>query len=181
MKTKVILISGKARHGKDTTAKFLKDELHKKGKSVLIAHFSDLIKYVCKEYFNWNGKKDNAGRSLLQQIGTDIVREKNPTFWVDYLVSIVSIFNEFWDYVIIPDTRFPNEISRFKEAGIPTIHIRVNRGEDFYNGLTEEQNNHISEIALDNTTPDAWVNNLGTLKDLENFIKETIGKVLTND
>ena len=155
--------------------------MHFPNKKRKLYHFSDLIKYICKEYFNWNGKKDSAGRSLLQQIGTDIVREKNPTFWVDYLVSIVSIFNEFWDYVIIPDTRFPNEISRFKEAGISTIHIRVNRGEDFYNGLTEEQNNHISETSLNDVTPDIKIDNLGTLKDLENSIKETIGKVLTND
>lgn len=48
---KVILISGKARHGKDTTAGFLKNALEADGSSVLVAHYGDLVKYVCKTFF----------------------------------------------------------------------------------------------------------------------------------
>lgn len=38
-----ILISGKARHGKDTTANMLYDEFKKKGKKTLIIHYADLL------------------------------------------------------------------------------------------------------------------------------------------
>lgn len=34
---RVVCISGKAQHGKDTTANLLKDELESKGKKVIIA------------------------------------------------------------------------------------------------------------------------------------------------
>ena len=42
----VIVISGKAQHGKDTTAGFLKDALEADGYPVLIAHYGDLVKYL---------------------------------------------------------------------------------------------------------------------------------------
>ena len=61
---KVILISGKARHGKDATAHFIKNALETDGYSVLVAHYGDLVKYICKTFFGWNGEKDDNGRTL---------------------------------------------------------------------------------------------------------------------
>ena len=63
---KVVCISGLARAGKDTLASMLKDELEKNGSRVLITHFADLLKFIAKEFFKWNGEKDNEGRRLLQ-------------------------------------------------------------------------------------------------------------------
>ena len=71
---KVVCISGKAQHGKDTTAGMMKTVLESMGHTVLIAHYGDLVKYVCRTFFGWNGEKDAYGRSLLQKVGTDIVR-----------------------------------------------------------------------------------------------------------
>ena len=79
------------------------------------------------------------------------------------------LFSENWDCAIIPDCRFPNEISRFKEAGYKTIHIHVER--DFESGLTEEQRNHPSENALNEVTPDYVINNSGTIDDLYDAIE----------
>ena len=43
---KVVCISGKARHGKDTLAGILKNYLEDSGNKVLVAHFGDLVKYI---------------------------------------------------------------------------------------------------------------------------------------
>ena len=43
---KVICISGKAQHGKDTTAGILKDQLESDGYRVLIAHYADSVSYT---------------------------------------------------------------------------------------------------------------------------------------
>ena len=48
---KVICISAKARHGKDTAAEIMKEYLEMQGKKVLITHFADLLKYLCKSLF----------------------------------------------------------------------------------------------------------------------------------
>ena len=77
---KVILISGKARHGKDTLAGMMKEELERKSKRVLIAHYADLLKFICKNFFGWNGEKDDNGRALLQRVGTDVIRKQNPDY-----------------------------------------------------------------------------------------------------
>lgn len=63
---KVICISGKARHGKDTLAGILDEHLKANGHRVLIAHFGDLVKYICEKFFAWDGAKDEKGRTLLQ-------------------------------------------------------------------------------------------------------------------
>lgn len=159
---KVICISGKAQHGKDTTAVFMKDALEDRGHSVLVAHYGDLVKYVCKTFFGWNGEKDEAGRTLLQRIGTDVIREKEPDYWVGFIESILRNFKDEWDYVLIPDCRFPNEIEFLKAQGYDVLNIRVVRT-NFVSPLTEEQQNHTSETALDRYIPDVFLANDGSI------------------
>ena len=55
---KVCCISAKAQHGKDTAAGLLKEHLESVGQKVLITHYADLVKFVCTNYFGWDGKKD---------------------------------------------------------------------------------------------------------------------------
>lgn len=169
----VILISGKAQHGKDTTAHIICRQFKERGDRVLITHFADLLKYICKSYFDWDGVKDENGRMLLQYVGTDVIRKQNPSLWVDFVTMILKYFHENWDYVIIPDCRFPNEISGIAESGFDTIHIRVVR-DGFISPLTPEQQKHPSETALDNVAPDAYIHNGGTLDDLNESIKNLI-------
>lgn len=162
---KVILVSGKAQHGKDTFAELLRKSLENDGKSVLLTHYADLLKYICKHYFGWDGQKDDKGRWLLQYVGTDVIRKQNPTMWVDFVVMMLKYFHENWEYVIIPDCRFPNEIDTVKGNGFDTVHLRVIRP-NYVSSLTPEQQQHPSEIALNNVTPDKFVENSGSLDDL---------------
>lgn len=174
---KVILISGKAGHGKDTVANILQEEIKNKGYKVMTTHYGDLVKYICGTYFGWDGNKDEAGRTLLQHVGTDIVRKKNPDFWVDFIASILTYFDGNWDYVLIPDVRFKNEIRNIKDTGIDTVHLRVIR--DNYEGtLTEEQKKHPSETALDDVSADVVIKNNGTVSELSETLKEMIGECL---
>lgn len=171
--TEFICISGKAQNGKDTTANILAQSLQDCGKKVVIAHYADLLKYICKMWFGWNGEKDDFGRTLLQKVGTDVVRVKRPDFWVDFILDVVELFDGEWDYVIIPDTRFPNELYKLKESGYPMTHIRVVR-ENFVSPLSAEQQAHISETALDDEKPDLLLVNNGTIEDLKLVIDSWI-------
>lgn len=166
---KVICISGKAQHGKDTAASFLKERLEDQGYDVLVAHYGDLVKYICKTFFGWNGQKDEYGRGLLQFVGTDVIRQQEPDFWVVFLAKMLHFFREEWDYVLIPDSRFPNEIDYLRSAGLDVTHLRVIR-EHFQSPLTEQQQRHPSETALDHVTPDFYIHNNGTLDDLKAVI-----------
>ena len=157
---KVICISGKAGSGKDYTATYLKAKLEECDYRVLITHYGDLVKFVCTKFFDCNGEKDEAGRHLLQYVGTDIVRAQDQNYWVDFIVDVLKFFSDKWDYVLIPDCRFPNEIERLKENGLDVIHIHINRL-NYDNGYSEERKNHISETALDNYPYDYELTNTG--------------------
>lgn len=174
---KIICISGKAQNGKDTTAQFMADELTAQGKKVLIAHFGDLVKYVCTKFFGWDGKKDDKGRTLLQYVGTDKIRAQSPDYWVDFIVGILSMFPDEWDYVLIPDTRFPNEFEIFKNYGMDASLLRVERP-NFVSPLTDKQQMHPSETALDNYHYDLHIINDGTLEDLQTMVAGLIQRGL---
>ena len=145
--------------------------------SVLVAHFADLLKYICKTFFGWDGRKDKNGRELLQWIGTDVIRTQKPDFWVDFIADVLQCFERNWDYVLIPDARFPNEIDRLRDAGFDVIHLRVVRP-GFDNGLTPEQLSHPSETALDNVVPDYTIENDGSIEDLRHKAIEWAWSVL---
>lgn len=164
--TKAIMIYGKARSGKDTLAEFLYTHLESKGYRVKIMHFADLLKYICTEFLGWNGLKDDKGRAMLQSVGTDIIRSKNKDFWVDFLANIVTFFHKEWDYVIIPDCRFLNEINFLKEKGVSPITVRVVRP-NFTSLLTPKQKSHESETALDSYVPNFTIINDRDLRSLE--------------
>ena len=178
---KVLCISGKARHGKDTSADFIKPELEKRGYRVLKASYGDLVKYVCKTFFNWNGEKDEEGRTLLQYVGTDIIRNQMPNYWVDFVADMMTFFKDKWDYVLIPDCRFPNEIERLKERGFETYSMRVIR-DGFKSNLTEEQLKHPSETALDDYSFDFVVHNDKGLEDIrERLIAEVVNEIIPKE
>lgn len=162
---KVVLISGKAQNGKDTTANIMKRLLEADGEKVLIAHYGDLVKYICKQFFDWDGNKDEKGRTLLQYVGTDVIRAKNPDYWVNFIIGVLKMFDNEWDFVLIPDARFPNEVD-FVKHEFDALHLRVIR-ENFTSPLTPEQQAHPSETSLDDVTPDYTVINDGTIEDLK--------------
>jgi hypothetical protein len=168
---KVLTISGYARSGKDSFGKMLKDLLENKGKKVLVVHYADYLKFVCKTYFGWDGEKDQAGRTLLQEVGTDIVRARNENFWVTIIAELIKVFEPDYDYFIIPDCRFPSEINLLHDAyefDLKTIWVaRFDKNYNPYdNGLTEEQKAHPSESSLNEWEFDFYVNGVD-LKDLQ--------------
>lgn len=144
----IVLVSGKARSGKDSFAKELKKKLEEKGKKVVITHYADSLKHICKYFFDWDGNKDERGRNLLQKVGTEGFRKKYPNFWINFIKNILEVFPDEWDFVIIPDCRFKNEIELWKQDGYCVHTVRMERM-DYQTELTVEQQHHQSEIDLD--------------------------------
>lgn len=108
---------------------------------------------VATTYYGWDGEKDEKGRELLQKLGTDLGRTNNPNVWVNCVKEIIKALQTEYDFVLIPDARFPNEMD-WSDTPFFTFTIRMNRqnedGTPYINHLTEEQKQHPSEIALDN-------------------------------
>ena len=179
-----IILSGKSGSGKDMMAQFMKEELAKHGKKALVIHFADAVKWFCRDFLDWDGKKDEAGRTLLQTVGTDIVRAKHPNFWTGIVVGLIQAFeltNDF-DVAIIPDARFPNEVNISLENLKNSVCVRIERknadGTPWINPiLTEMQRTHPSETSLDIFGFDYIVHNdegLDTLRESAQTILEDL-------
>ena len=149
------------------------DVLQKKGQCVLITHYADLLKYICRKFFGWNGEKDKTGRSFLQYIGTDVIRRQDPDYWVNFLRDMLLFFEGSWDYVLIPDLRFPNELTKLREAGFDVLHLKIVRDSQ-ESELTTSQQKHESETAMDGFVPDILLNNDGDISALRSKISELI-------
>lgn len=139
---RVVTVTGRARSGKDTFATLLKHHLSAKGNRVLITHYADMLKYICRQYLGWDGKKDEAGRKLLQTVGTEVFREFNQNYWVNHLVTILYLLGGNWDFVIIPDARFFNEVETMRQL-YNGFAVKIVR--DVGCGLSDEARSHISE------------------------------------
>ena len=151
-----IILSGKSGSGKDMMANFMQEELAKQGKKTLVIHFADALKWILRDYFDWDGKKDDVGRTLLQRIGTDIVRATHPGYWTGIVVGLIEAFEPYSDFdvAIIPDARFENEVNIALQRLNNCVSVRIERknadGTTWINPtLTEDQRNHPSETSLD--------------------------------
>jgi len=180
---KTLLISGKSGSGKDALAKLIQEELVAAGKRTIITHYGDPVKYFAKEYFNWDGIKDENGRHLLQYLGTDLVRSVLPNYWTGVIIGFLDAMephNQF-DVAIVADVRFPNEAEIPFEQLEDVTTIRIERtnedGTPWVNpALTEEQRNHPSETSLDHYGFDYIVHNDADLE----LLKESAHTLLVD-
>lgn len=174
---KVYLISGKARHGKDTTANYFVKHYEINGKKACVMHIGNYIKHFAKDYFGWDGREETKPRTLLQELGTDIIREKlgKPYFFIRRLLEDMEILSHFFDVILVADVRLPMEISEILNVYPDALLIRVHR-DHFDDGMTEDQRNHITETALDNYDAFRYCLENTTLEKLEQDVKEIMMK-----
>lgn len=174
----IFLISGRAQNGKDSLADILMNKLD--GKSIKIA-MADYLKFMATKYYGWDGNKDEKGRSLLQWLGTDKIREELgwETFHVERVCQDIKIIENEYDYVFIPDVRFKNEMY-YTQAKFPydttTVHIeRLG----FDSPLTEEQQKHKSENDLVGFTYDYEIKSESGLDKLEEQVDIVLGDLIS--
>ena len=170
---KTILISGKAGHGKDTVASIMKEELERRNEKVLIIKFGDPVKWFAREYYNWNGEKDEVGRSLLQYIGTEMMRHYDSFYWGRFISEFIAANKDF-SIALIPDWRFISEKIAIAQENKNYYTLRVERPNFKNPQMTEEQLKHISETELDKYLFDYTIYNDGNLIDLHEKVKSAL-------
>lgn len=177
-KTKIFIIAGKARSGKNTIAKIIKDYFEVQGKKVVEIGFTDYIREYAKKITNWDGQDETKPRELLQKLGTDIVRNQiNKDFFVNRVCEDIKVYQQFFDVIIISGARFPNELETPKKQFSNVTIIKVERP-NFENELTTKQRTHITETALDNYQRyDYLIINDNNLEHLRKKTKKIIDEV----
>lgn len=156
------------------TAHFMKEALENSDMRVITIHYADAVKWVLRDYFDWDGNKDEHGRHLLQYIGTDVVRTNYPNFWTKIVAELLAAFDKanLFDVALVPDARFENEVEITMETIPDSVCVRVKRensdGTTWTNPmLTDIQKKHPSEISLDNYSFDYVIHNDEGLEELK--------------
>lgn len=146
----VFMIGGKARNGKDTMAKYMKEYLESKGKKVCIMHLSSYLKNLIRNYFDVDFDDGDKPRRLLQELGTEVIRIKmgKEKYLTDRLIEDIEILENYYDTFIISDVRLPLEFDEIKKAYPNTIKIHIERN-NFVSELDSEEKKHLTETALD--------------------------------
>lgn len=167
--SKIILINGKKRHGKDFIAAMLKDSIEELGSSAEIMSFAEPMKNIISTIFgisledldeyknnpnqvtlqlfdNYNEVLVTDFRAILQKFGSEAMK---PIFgenvWHDLLIKRADKSEA--DYILVPDFRFP--VEDIDEA----IKVKV------FNDDIKSDDTHTSETSLDDFKFDYYINN----------------------
>lgn len=171
----IYLICGKARNGKDTVANLLEKIYNEKNKKVINLQYSSYIKEYAKKISGWDGSEETKPRTLLQELGTDIIRTKiDSLFFVNRIIGDIKVYSYYFDVITVSDVRAKVEIDVPKENIDNIIAVNVIRP-NFDNGLSLEQKQHFTEIDLDDYNKfDYEIINDGTLEQLEEKVRKMV-------
>ena len=178
-KPTISLLSGKARNGKDTIAGFLKKFYEADGKKVIYSRAGKYIRYYAIEMTGWDGSEETKPRDLLQELGTEVIRNKlnKKEMFIQRQLDDIEIYSYFYDAIIVPDIRLPREIDSVKEKFDNVVTIEVNRI-NFDSSLTGNQKKHITETAMDNYKDFDYIVTNDTLEKLEEDIYKIYREVV---
>lgn len=167
MKT-IYMIGGKARHGKDTIANYIKKYYEENNKKSIILQISTPLKFYASKALDWDGSEESKPRKFLQHLGIDIIRKNmGEKFLINRLIDDIKVLSEFCDVIIVSDVRMPIEFEEIKKSFNNVKNVFVDRI-NYDNNLFNNESKHITETALDSfNNYDYVIKNDGTLEDLE--------------
>ena len=174
---KIFVIAGKARHGKDTVAGYIKD-YYSENKKVINLAYGSYIKEYAKKISDWDGSEETKPRELLQELGTEVIRQKiDKDFFVKRICEDILVYSYYFDIITISDARFPDEIEWPKSKFENVISIKVVR-DGYDTVLSKKEQKHLTEVALDEyNNYDYVIHNDGTLDDLKNKVFDLVRRI----
>lgn len=174
MKTLLVGLGHKARHGKDTVANYVHVAMPRQTRIYSLAG-------ALKSFARVLGMREKNG-AVLQALGAEVMRSLNPTIWIDILQA--QIEEEAPRVALIPDVRFPNEAEWIKSQG--GITVKVARWDAYGKPYVaaDRPADHPSEIALDHYLFDyhfqVTSGDFGGLLHAANVIEKAIGDRLVS-
>lgn len=168
-KVKIIILSGKARSGKDKVADIIIN--YYKDLKVKKLSYAYYLKQYVKSISNWDGEEATKPRELLQNIGIDLIKNKiNNKLLINRVIEDIEVYSYFYDVIIITDARLIDEVEDIKNK-YNVITIRINSSID--NNLSDIEKNHITEINLDNYKFDYVIEN-----NYDSKLEEKVKKIM---
>lgn len=176
----IVGLTGAARSGKDTLAAHLVEE-----HGFTRFAFADELKEamldlnpivglsstewrladVVEELGGWDdAKKVDEVRRLLQVFGTEVIRRRNPNFWIEAVAEKIATAKPTPRRIVISDVRFDNEAEWIHTSHIARNYVvRIDRDQG---GLDGDNAAHSSEQGVDSSFLSFILTNNGTKEEL---------------
>jgi hypothetical protein len=169
--TVLVGVGHRARHGKDTVAKFIIDYCQRRGIDARRYAFADALYTYCMVTHDMR-EKDPV---LLQNVGVEM-RGKNPNVWIETM---------FWqmakdppEVAVIPDTRFLNEGDAIHYYGGALIKVERHNPDGTLFVDPSRPADHISETEGDGIRWDAKLHNNAGLVALKLSAQTLLDQIL---
>jgi hypothetical protein len=132
MMSRIIVLTGPKRCGKDTWAKYLvdfcgykklafADTLRETVSMLYDIPLSEFQDDDLKEKHHANLPRDDSRREALKQIGTEGLRNYDPDIWVNCAKRKLERYDD--ENIVITDARFPNEMKMLGELGANIYYL----------------------------------------------------------
>jgi len=145
---KILILSGKAKSGKNLAANLI-EEYYASKKCIQLSYAYYLKQYV-KKITKWDGNENTKPRKLLQDLGIDLLKKQiDDKLLIRRICEDIKVYSYFYDIIIITDARLKDEIEIPLKMFKNVKTIRITR-ENFDNELSNEEKKHITETDLDN-------------------------------
>lgn len=175
---KLILFGGKANSGKDTSAEILDTMYRDRGFKVVNIQIAYYMKMYAKQIASWDGDNETKPRALLQELGTDVIRNQiDEDFFINRILQDIDVYSRYFDVITISDCRFPREFDKIREKYKEAFSVHVTRP-NYVSHLTKAQKEHITEQLVDGYDKyDYELVNDSTIEDLEKKIVKLMKEV----
>ena len=141
--------------------------------------FADKLKEIARDFFYWNGEKDQKGRELLINLGTVAGRTYKENIWTQHIIDTIERFS--LPRVVITDCRFINEYYDLKNSTKLSDYRIISIGIESSVFGNELYKNDISQIDYEKIPKDYIINNNYDKQHLERNVNEIIKEIgLTN-
>lgn|SRR5574344_71863 len=173
----IFVIAGKANAGEDTSASVINNYATLKGKRAINLTFAYYVETYAKQISDL--KDAHSSVSFLQTLGTDIIRKQiDNDFFIKRILGDIKVYSYFFDIITISDARFPEELDAIAQNFSNVYKIKVDR-ENFNSHLTNIEQQHLTETALDNyNNYDFVIDNDGTIEDLALKVYAILDKLI---
>lgn len=174
----VIGLTGIAGAGKSQICYFIQNYLASRGIGYSYITIGQSVKEIARRDFGWNGKKDEAGRDLLQQIA-ETGRAYDEDIWIKkWFDRVRNMKPDDTGFILVDDIRYHNDHAFIKDVFLGARTYRVEgRG-----SLKGDQALHSTETDIPNINVDSVINNDSsvTLKDLEMKVTEELNSLVVS-
>lgn len=165
---KILIVNGHPKSGKTEFELSIA-----KIKKSMIRSSIDCVKELAMKYFSWTGIKDEETRKFLSML-KKMLSDNFDYIFLDISKTVQEFYKDVNAEILMVDSREPEEIERFKNCfHAVTVFIQNDR--------CEKINSNESDANVENYKYDYYIDNNGTLEDLEKTVCEFVNKLKKED